>query len=170
MRDYDPGAEGRIRARVAAGLNPLAAGEARYLLDQLDQARAAVAEAGRLSRDVEARVSDIEAKRSQLLGLEARTRELLERAQAAQAESRAGAAEDRNVVSGLHLRLRKVEAEMRVELGVLRRVAAAAADYRMAEEGGFAGEAVIQVLGARQVLDDALLEMARLAEEGGFDG
>lgn len=170
--DYDPLAEERIRARIAVGINPLAAGEAQYLLDQLDRARAAVAEAGRLSRDIEARVADIEAKRDHLLGLEARTRALLKRAQDAQAESRAGAAEDRNVVSGLHARIRKIESEVQEELVALRRVAAAAMHYRMAEEGGLADEAEIQVLGARQVLDDALLELARLVEEGedGSDG
>ena len=158
MCEYDAEDEARIHACVKAGLNPLTHGQGQYLLDQLDLARDAVVEASRLSREIAARVDRVEANRDETAALQGVTRELLKKARAAQAEARAGVAEDRNVIGGLHTRLREMEGEMQDEIDVLRKVAVAAAQYRATEETPLAGEGMIQLMGARQVLDDALRE------------
>jgi len=158
MYEYDEDEEMQIRARIEAGLNQLNFEQARYLLDQLDLARLSCAEAGRLTDQIEANVTQAKADWAEIADSANRAHEQIKRAREAHAEDRAGAAEDRNIIGGLHSRIRKMEGEMQAELDVLRKVAVAAAQYRAVEETPLAGEGMIQLMGSRQVLDDALLE------------
>lgn len=161
MREYDAEDEVQIRARVEEGLNPLTHGQGQYLLDQLDLARDAVVEASQLSREVTARVDRLEANRDAVDSIQERTQALLAKAREVQAENRAGVAEERVVVGGLHTRLRKMEGEMQAELDVLRQIGAAASNFRVCE----IAEDPYPITVAREALDDALLAWAKIVED-----
>lgn len=169
MHEYDEEAELQIRTCVEGQISLLASEQSQYLLDQLDLARLAALESGRLGDRIEARVAQAESDWAEIAQGTAKTREQIARARELHAELRAGQVEDSNIIGGLHTRLRAMEGEMQAEIEMLRNVAVAAAQYRAAEETPIEGEGMIQLMGARQVLDDALREWVEFKGYGPED-